>query len=149
MRTIKGNIIDLALTGDYDCLAHITNCFCTMGGGVAYQIAKNFPYAEKSDKSTQVGDKKKLGKIIIVSGSPINIINCYAQYNFGTNKRQLNYEALYRCLEEISDRVSVNSSILIPQIGCGLAGGNWNIVKNMIEEVLKYHNIIYVEYIKA
>lgn len=147
MRTIKGNLIRLAKSGNYDFCMHGCNCHNTMGAGIALQIAQNFPYAKEADDKTISGDKKKLGKIIIAEGSPINVINCYTQYNFNRDFRQLNYEALYRCLEQIELNIPKTKSILIPQIGCGLAGGNWNIVKTMIDEVLKYHNTIYVEYL--
>jgi len=35
MKYAQGNLIDLALAGEFDLIAHGANCFCTMGEGLA------------------------------------------------------------------------------------------------------------------
>jgi hypothetical protein len=47
---------------------------------------------------------------------------------------------MYKCLEELS-KLDLKSRILIPKIGCGLAGGNWKIVDVMIHEILGHMDI--------
>jgi O-acetyl-ADP-ribose deacetylase (regulator of RNase III) len=39
---IDGDLIKLALHGTFDVVAHGCNCFCTMGAGIAPQMAKAF-----------------------------------------------------------------------------------------------------------
>ena len=35
MKIIKGNLISLALAGEFEVIIHGCNCFCTMGAGIA------------------------------------------------------------------------------------------------------------------
>lgn len=39
---IKGDLIGLACAGSFDVIAHGVNCFCTMGAGLAHQMANKF-----------------------------------------------------------------------------------------------------------
>ena len=38
MKIIKGDLIKLALQGEFDVIVHGCNCFCTMGAGIAKSI---------------------------------------------------------------------------------------------------------------
>ena len=64
-------------------------------------------------------------------------INMYAQENYGTDKRQTDYMAFARCLALIRDDLMdypPETKVAFPDhIGCGLAGGDWKIVRNLIE----------------
>ena len=42
---IKGDLIKLAIKGDFDVIIHGCNCFCTMGAGIAKSIKTAFPEA--------------------------------------------------------------------------------------------------------
>ena len=131
------NIIAIAQTKQYNYLANGCNCFCTMGAGVAKAVIDAYPGAYEADKKTKKGDSSKLGRITFSKEKDIIVLNCYIQYRYGADFRKLNYEALYLCLVKISDTMKKGESILFPKIGCGLAGGDWNIVLSMIENVLK------------
>ena len=129
---------------DAEAYMHVSNCFCRMASGVAAGIRKFYPDAVEADNQTIEGDKNKLGKFSIAhSKSGKYIYNLYGQYNYGTDTRKVNYEALYTALESArNDCISKNiKSIAMPfQLGCGLAGGNWNIVYTMIQEIFKDFN---------
>jgi O-acetyl-ADP-ribose deacetylase (regulator of RNase III) len=43
--TICGDLIRLAILGNFDVIVHGCNCFKTMGGGIAAQIKRVFPKA--------------------------------------------------------------------------------------------------------
>lgn len=124
-------------------LAHGCNCFNTMGAGLARSIAERFPEVEKEDSLTKSGDRKKLGTIAFVrvldESSKIKyIVNMYTQFNYGCGERQINYEAMYRCLESLKSKNNPKMRIGLPfKIGCGLGGGDWNIVKAMIYSVFQ------------
>ena len=89
------------------------------------------------------GDKNKLGTYSI---SKINetqyIINAYTQYYY-FGKRPLNYEALRNVFKLINKNFN-NKIIGIPKIGAGLARGDWNIIKNIIEEETTNNKLICV-----
>ncbi len=61
---INGDLIKLALEGKFDVIAHGCNCFCTMGAGIAPQMAKTFGCDKfKMEFSQYRGDINKLGTI--------------------------------------------------------------------------------------
>lgn len=119
------------------------NCFCTQSSGVAKAIRAKYSEVYTEDCKTTKGDKSKLGTIL-----PVKILNpdnnikycflCYGQYNFGTEKRQVNYEAIFRCLESVvcETKNLGYKKIAIPcYMCCVLAGGSWHVIKAMIEEI--------------
>ena len=61
MKTIKGDLIKLALDGRFDVIIHGCNCYCTMGAGIAKAIKNIFPEAYDADCKTEKGSKPKLG----------------------------------------------------------------------------------------
>ena len=151
MRTVKGDIVKLAEEGEFDVIVHGCNCFHSMGAGVAKQIAYRWPNALKSDKSTIYGCTSKLGSFSVATCYDCNdisffVVNAYTQFLYGSSGRKVNYESIAKCFEGIRDAYHPATRIAYPQIGCGLAGGNWNIVKTIIDETLKGRDHVYVEY---
>ena len=139
MKEIIDDLIQLTKSGKFDIIAHGCNCFCVMNGGFAKQIKDNFLSAWSADQKTEKGDYNKLGNYSFGVYNKVKIYNCYTQYNYGTDKVRLDYEALTLCLRKINFDNYTSSKITIglPKIGCGLAGGDWNIVKKIIEKELK------------
>ncbi|MEK6880953.1 MAG: macro domain-containing protein [Nanoarchaeota archaeon] len=129
-----------------DVLGHCCNCFNTMGGGIALEIAKRYPKVKEVDSKTIKGDKNKLGTVSMVSiGDSRYIANMYGQYQYGIENRHLNYESFYSCLKELDyacETRTINvSKIGLPyKIGCGSAGGSWKIVREMIYDVFENSN---------
>lgn len=69
------------------------------------------------------------------------VVNSYTQYNYGRNHsdgttKPLDYEALTLCMRKINHTFK-GSHIGLPMIGAGLAGGDWNIIKEIIQKELK------------
>lgn len=132
---IEGDLINLALGGKFDVIAHGCNCFCTMGSGIAFQMSKvfgcdNFFMENKKFK----GDINKLGQIeytekhLINLEKPLYVVNAYTQYELGKN---LDYTALRMCLRKLN-YIFKGKHIGLPLIGCGIAGGVWDI--NQLDE---------------
>ncbi len=142
---ISGDLIKFAQDGAFDIILHGCNCFCKMGSGVAKAVSEAYPLALHADLETKVGDYTKLGNYTVVPSKAnkksankiIYIINCYIQYNYGRAKKQyVDYDALRLCLRKVNFRYP-NKHIGMPRIGAGLGGGDWNIIKQIIEEELK------------
>jgi hypothetical protein len=57
------------------------------------------------------------------------------------NPRPLNYYALVKCMSSVSHYINVNFDsdqkvqIHCPKFGCGLAGGNWNFIQDLIHDI--------------
>lgn len=61
---IEGNLIHLAHARKFDVIAHGCNCFCTMGAGIAPQMASSFGcHCYPLEDVLHKGDINKLGQI--------------------------------------------------------------------------------------
>lgn len=142
-KIIKGDLIHLFKQGEFDVIVHGCNCFCTMGSGIAKQLKKHFPQIEQVDKSTISGDISKLGNTTVTSVQLENnigiIVNGYTQYRYGTQAIQADYAAIRRVFKFIKNNYR-GKRIGYPKIGAGLAGGDWNIINEIISEELKGEN---------
>jgi len=123
MKIIKGDLIKLALEGKFDVIIHGCNCFCTMGAGIAKDIKSEFPEAYEADLKTEKGNKDKLG----------------------TYSNAIIDEAIRSVFKKIKSNYP-GRKIGYPKIGAGLAGGDWNIISEIIEEELKNENHVLVEF---
>lgn len=146
MKEINGDLIKLAKEGNFDIIVHGCNCFCTMGSGIAKQIKEQFPIAYTMDLATKEGDIKKLGNYTTTADHyAFTIINAYTQYNYGTSSPKIDYEALTLVFRKINYQFK-NRRIGLPLIGAGLAGGDWNRIKQIIEKELKDMDVTIVHY---
>ena len=128
-------------------IVHQCNLFHVMGGGIAKHIKQKFPEAYEADKKTNHGDRSKLGTYSVArvryDGLPLKyIVNLYSQADFGGSHRQTSYDAMVEGLTLLRESLEKhhakgNNLVLgIPyQLGCGLAHGNWSIVRAIIDEV--------------
>lgn len=78
------------------------------------------------------------------------VVNSYTQYKYGKNhsdgvKRPLDYEALTLCMRKINETFK-GKHVGLPKIGAGLAGGDWNRIKQIIQTELKDCNVTVVIY---
>lgn len=154
MLTMKGDIIKLAKAGEFDILVHGCNCFCNMGAGLALQIRKEFPEAYMADLETIQGDRTKLGTyskadILIdqtFKNRYLTIINAYTQFRYGTDRPQVDYEAIRRVFNSLKKEYDNTFRIGIPKIGAGLAGGDWTKIYRIIDYEMQSYNVTVVEY---
>ena len=132
----KGNLLDLAEAGEFDIVVQGCNCFNTMGGGVAREIAERYPLAAAMDMETTRGDYTKLGSWTVglndLTDRRFLIINAYTQYNMSKGEDVFEYTAFQLILEKLEHEFPT-SRIGLPYIGMGLAGGNKDIIIPMIE----------------
>lgn len=148
-KIIDGNLLKLALQNEFDVILHGCNCFCTMGGGIAKQIKDQFPEAYQADLKTKKGDKSKLGTYtstkIIRDGISFIICNCYTQFMYSSNTPQVDYNAIRDVMKRIAKDFP-DKRIGYPLIGAGLAGGDWNLISNIINEELAGLDHVLVNY---
>jgi O-acetyl-ADP-ribose deacetylase (regulator of RNase III) len=130
--TVTGNLLDRFDEGNYHSIVHGCNCFHTMGAGIAYQIKKRYPKAYEADLKTPYGSRQKLGTYSLAKVNNSFIINGYTQFDF-RNEKDINYNALYNVFKRINHNFK-GQKIGIPQIGSGLAGGDWNKIIDIIND---------------
>ena len=136
----EGDIFD----GKCDVLCHQVNCQGVMGSGIAKEIRQAFPEVYEKFREAYQQNKNKLGNIDIIpncdSDGGRTIVNMYAQDNYlPRGIRHTDYEAFETCLRKIKQAFyneRHNITIGFPyKIGCGLGGGDWDIVLGLIKKV--------------
>jgi O-acetyl-ADP-ribose deacetylase (regulator of RNase III) len=139
LKTIKGDLISLAKNGQFDVIVHGCNCFCTMGKGIALSVKNSFPQAYMADRETGYGDKAKLGtlsKVCVKSGiHEVTIVNAYTQYDYRGPQKNVDYDAIRSAFKAI--KLSFTGlRIGYPQVGAGLARGDWAAIEAIIADEL-------------
>lgn len=142
-KEIKGDLIAMAKEGKFDIIAHGANCFKTMGAGIAYQIAREFPLAYQADKIDVRMTRQRLGDLTYTVDTNPVVVNLYTQYNAGPN---LDYCALELSLRKMTLIFNKNLKIGLPMIGAGIAGGDWEKIKEIIQRVLSDYDVTVVIY---
>lgn len=157
-KEIEGDLIELALKGEFDAITHGCNCFCTMGAGVAVSMKNTFGCDKyKLEDQKYKGDINKLGQIdyAVLIINPVEktvyrqsfakilhphrylvVINSYTQYRYGANhtdgvSKPFDYEAFRLCMRKINFTFK-GKHIGMPMIGSHLAGGDWEKIKQII-----------------
>lgn len=150
MKTIKGDLIDEFFAGNVEVLIHGCNCHNAMASGIAGQIAKRIPEAKLADdmykKAKPIDKLSSFSYAIVRRGEfiPMGIvINLYTQFLPGKN---LDINALLLGFTKLKHKISTNTKIGIPEIGCGIAGGDWTLIGPEIAKIMETHDITHVEY---
>lgn len=74
----------------------------------------------------------------------ISVANMVAQRGYSTrDKAGLDYDALETCLKTVAFYLKSHpkTSVVMPRIGCGLAGGSWDRVEPLIEKCLGAYDV--------
>jgi O-acetyl-ADP-ribose deacetylase (regulator of RNase III) len=144
---VNGDLLAMAKEYKFDVIAHGANCFKSMGAGIALQIKRQFNDAFIKDFNDRRSSSQRWGDYTYVTykyeDKLLSVYNLYTQYNPGPD---LDYTALELSLKKLAKNIKPNSKIGLPQIGCGIGGGNWLIVKEIIQRVLSDYNVTIVMY---
>lgn len=126
---------------------HVCNNSGNFGGGFASAINKYYPIIKEN--YNLLGKKCCLGytQFIVAkynkdSDKKIVFANMIAQngdINY-SNPRPLNYYSLAVCMRSVDTYIKENfdkdeTQIHTTKFGCGLSGGDWNFIENLIEDI--------------
>ncbi|HEX5684367.1 MAG TPA: macro domain-containing protein [Ideonella sp.] len=149
MKQITGDLLQLALEGEFDVIVHGCNCQCQMGKGIALSLKRLFPEVYAADCATAKGDAAKLGTISVApvnrDGVDFYVVNGYTQLHWRGAGVKADYDAIRRVMNAVKLEFS-GKRIAYPKIGAGLAGGEWTTIRSIIEESLAGEDHTYVEY---
>jgi len=138
---ITGDVTEPLLCGN-DCIVQVVNNVGAYGAGVSGAIAKKWPAVKKryEEYLMLIGNAD-----VFPIGDSLFMANLYAQNGLRskTNPKPLRYGHLSQTLSTLE--VHGFNCIHMPKIGCGLAGGDWNIVSEIIQDTLVDYGIeVYV-----
>ena len=117
-----------------------------MGAGIARQIKDRYPLAYEADSDARYEGDNLLGDYSFAwtdATQSKGIYNMYTQSKIG-DKRSVNYEAFYVALTRVANNIEwqiayddTKPNFGLPwMISCGLAGGSWNVIFSMINDIL-------------
>ena len=145
IKIINGDILD----ANEDIICQQVNCQGVMGSGLAKQIRDKYTevYVAYKQLCSMYKPNEILGFAQIVECNDGKLVcNIAGQLNYGKEKQHTDYEALHNGLDSLFNSV-INikkykgKSIAIPyKIGCGLGGGDWDVVYKIIENLVNYYN---------
>jgi O-acetyl-ADP-ribose deacetylase (regulator of RNase III) len=119
-----------------------------MAAGIAGQIARRFPEAYEADLKTSRGYNLKLGQYSEVDTAHGKIFNLYTQFRPGMENPKVLASSIALAFQTLDIRHGGRPDFLlgIPLIGCGIAGGDWDHIKNVIDTFAPNLLICVVEY---
>src|SRR5262245_38979996 len=149
MRVVRGDLIKLALAGEFDVIIHGCNCQCALGAGIAKAVRDVFPEAYAADLGTVKGRRAKLAGYSAADverpGKRISIVNGYTQFHYRGRGVLADYEAIRGVMRSVK-RDFAGRRIGYPKIGAGLARGDWETIARIIDEELAGEDHTLVEY---
>ncbi len=131
----KGDLVRDA-EDDFDVIGHGCNCYCTMGAGIALAVKNKWLEAYEADKASAFADKGKLGTYTQWSNEDITVLNMYTQWDYRGKDVRADYDAIRGVMKSLKSEYP-NKKIGLPLIGAGLAGGDWNVIEQIINEELE------------
>jgi O-acetyl-ADP-ribose deacetylase (regulator of RNase III) len=150
---IKGYVKKSILLATQKFIVHGVNCQNKMGSGVAKVLFTKYPkvkseYHHFCNINIPIcinGQEDLLGSIQFVDCGKHTVVNAFTQEKFGYDgELYLSYKAIAEIFTKLNSMYDINE-IAIPMIGCGLAGGPWEGVKEIINlttpntDVYVYH----------
>lgn len=141
----------------FQIIAHQVNCQGIMGAGLAKSIKEKYPDVYSIYKqfcTDNHNNESLLGAAIgVVTEDKHIIYNLFGQYIWGRDIRQTDYDAFQRSVIRMISDIRYDGDdeltlyIAIPYgIGCGLAGGDWEIIKKILEEIEEKYNVLFIAY---
>lgn len=141
------------LMADVNYICHQVNCRGKMKSGIAKSIREKYPkaYTDYMLWYEQSGSDGMFNNICVSPAADNKtIIHMASQYNYGYDgRRYTSYDAFWTCLHDIAGIIPKGSKIGFPKnIGCCRGGANWNVILEMIKEVLAEDFEVYIYFLE-
>ena len=142
MKTVNGDILTPNTEDRGVIVCHQCNCRGVMGAGLALQVRNMHPgiYSLYRDKCRQIaagiGGLGDVQFCSALSSSGYIVANIFGQDEYGRNRRYTDYDALRKAFTNIATGFPTYTIRIPYMMGCGLAGGDWEMVFGIIKETL-------------
>jgi len=149
LQYVKGDAIKtakyLASDDNWVIIPHIVNDIKAWGSGFVMALSKEWGEPEKQFRNSS----KKLGQCDYINihndtSILITVVNMYAQTGIRSistgdrskvTQKPIRYEHLVSCMTSIRDSLSEADTVVAPKFGSLRAGGNWQFIEELIEEI--------------
>jgi len=137
-----GDATDPRQVDGYRIIAHLVNDKTPIWGGAFARAVKKKWNEAQIDFERWVAEERNnlaLGNVRLVEVQDgLAVVTMVAQHGYGDSlKPRIRYGSLKACLDKLAEMANQKSaSIHMPRIGSGQAGGNWEIISELIEDSL-------------
>lgn len=136
---VKGDILTPNTSDRGVIVCHQVNCKGVMGAGLAKQVKDKHPRVYEYYREACKSGQAYLGKVQAIPCGEYrySVANIFGQMTYGRHGQFTDYGALIDAFKYIRDTILKSTIIRIPfKMGCGLGGGNWDVVLGLIEDYL-------------
>jgi O-acetyl-ADP-ribose deacetylase (regulator of RNase III) len=121
-------------------ICHVCNDRGRWGKGFVLALSARWPGPEQAYREWfRGGEGFGLGAVQFVQVGPNTwVANMVGQHGLrGGRTPPIRYEAVEQCLGKVADKAKeLGASAHMPRIGCGLAGGKWDLIEPLIVKTL-------------
>jgi O-acetyl-ADP-ribose deacetylase (regulator of RNase III) len=142
IRFLKGDATSPQAKG-HKVIAHICNDLGKWGQGFVMALSARWPEPERAYRAWHRGRAANdfgLEAVLLVPVEPyVWVANMVAQHGVrgGTRTPPIRYDAVEECLAKLAVKaLELGASVHMPRIGCGLAGGKWEVIEPLIVKTL-------------
>jgi hypothetical protein len=154
---IKGDLFE-HIPSRYDrdsniVIPHICNTIGSWGSGFVLPLAKAYPISRTVYFAKHNEFGLNLGEVQIpLVDDGVYVANMIAQNGISSgrtgdisrvNSKPIRYAALCQCLNKVN-MLFEDCDVYAPKFGSGLAGGNWEFIEELIDEILVDVRDIYI-----
>jgi len=141
IKRVHGNVLEPRGVGSKIICQLVNDKAIKWGGGVARSAAKKFPAAQQKfmEAIIELPAADRLGSTIFSQANDeLVIASLIAQQGYGKSLfPRIRYAELESCLEKVVEKSATTSaSIHMPKIGTGAAGGDWDMIYEMIDDIM-------------
>ena len=130
-------------------ITHICNDIGAWGAGFVLALSKKWKEPEAMYREAfRKKQKPMLGQVqYVFLGDNIMVANMIAQKGVGYSEDgtpPIRYAAVRAALADVNDTAwRIGATIHMPRIGCGLAGGQWEEIEKILQQVLSVDAYVY------
>jgi len=147
IKYLTGDATNPIDTGGMRIIAHVCNDKGGWGAGFVLALSKKWSKPEQVYRSCPVPNLI-LGNVQYIQvENDIIVANMIAQHGYrrdDNNKPPIRYSALTDTLRKVNEvALTQNATLHMPRIGAGLAGGDWDVIEQLILENVQVPVFIY------
>jgi O-acetyl-ADP-ribose deacetylase (regulator of RNase III) len=118
----------------------VNDAALTWGGGFSLVLRKKWPSIQQAFRSWASERRNlKLGNLHVSAVDPtLSVASMIAQHGYGPSpKPRIRYLALRDCLNAVGEIAKQSeATVHMPRIGCGQAGGSWEVVSELVTDMI-------------
>jgi O-acetyl-ADP-ribose deacetylase (regulator of RNase III) len=152
IRFLKGDATSPQAKGN-KVIAHVCNDLGKWGKGFVLAVSARWPQPERAYREwhrDRAGNDFGLGAVQLVQVEPyVWVANMLGQQGVkgGSRTPPIRYEAVRECLVKVARMArELDASVHMPRIGCGLAGGRWELIEPLVVETLCENDVAVTVY---